>query len=221
MAWIIRILSQGYSCNPQLLKHLRESKNWTQAELSKATGYSIRLISKAEAGRSISPVAIDTLAEALSTSVQTIYPEDLISDPVLLAKAYVAALYIHQKNIFEAIKHFVDDDIFLRVSGDPAIIPFAGQYRGIAEFERGLSILFLILEAPVNHDHEPWYTYVATGNRVAVWGKTWLHPIGIPTNEPMPICYLMKFRRGKLFQIAKRFDTLQAAKALFKIGVQP
>lgn len=77
-------------------------------------------------------------------------------------------MYIEQKNIFRAIRHFLDEDIVFRIAGDPAIIPFAGEHRGLAAVERGFAQFFSVLEAPRNHDHTACYHYLAQGKDVIV-----------------------------------------------------
>lgn len=218
MAWTKRDLERSYSCNPELFAFLRKHRGWTQAQLAHYAGYSKRLISKAEAGEPIRAQAISDLAEALSMPDEPVYPEDLISDPVELAKAYIAAEYKEQKNAFQAIKHFLDEDIVLLLEGDPAIFPFAGEHRGHAGVERAFAIFFSVIQAPANHDHTPWYTFHTRGNEVIIWGESWLHPIGQPMREPIKLVHRMKFLRGKIAFIEVLYDSLAGARAL---GYQP
>ena len=138
MAWTKRDLKRSYPCNKELLTFLRERKGWTQGELAKKSGYSQRLICKAEAGEPICCHAINDLAETLSLPEDCIYPEDLISDPVKMAHDYIAGLYIQQKDIVQAIRHFLDEDITIRLPGDPDMLPFAGEHCGIAAVEAPL-----------------------------------------------------------------------------------
>jgi transcriptional regulator with XRE-family HTH domain len=214
MAWTRSDIKRSCPCNGVLLCFLRERKGWTQAELARVAGYSERLINKAEAGQPISSDAINDLADALSSADSPVYPEDVISDPVKMAQDYIAALYIHQKEIVNAIRHFLDDDIIIRLPGDPQIIPFAGEHRGIAAVERVFEIFYSILEAPADHDHTSCYTYVGQGNEVIVWGESWIHPIGAPMTEPMRLVHRMQFRRGKLLQVEVVYDSLHGKNVL-------
>ncbi len=205
---------RSYRCNVDLLVYLRERKGWTQHVLAEKSGYSERLISKVESGRPISRAAIEILAETLSTDDDRIYLEDLISDNVALAKEYVNAIYVHQKHAFEKIRHFLDDDVVFRVAGDPAVIPFAGEHRGLAEVERMVGVFFSVLQAPANHDHTACYSYLAQGKDVIVWGQSWLHPIGVPLKQPMMISNRMTFQRGKMIRFEDVYDTLHGAQVL-------
>lgn len=207
MAWTHPPLKRSYACNEDLLLYLRERKGWTQSELALKAGYSERLINKAEAGKSISTTTIDILAEALSTAEETIYPEDLICDAVALAKEFMAGFYIHKINMFNALHHFLDEEMVLKFAGDPEKIPFAGTYRGLAELQRFADIFYSILEVPAGHNHEPWYQYFAQGNDVIVWGESWIHPIGTPMEKPMKMSNHLKFCKGKLILFEDVFDT--------------
>jgi len=205
---------RSYPCNSDLMTFLRERKGWTQYELAVASGYSERLINKAESGRPISTGAIEILAETLSLPEEPISLEDLICDPVALAKEYMAALYTQQGNIVSAIRHFLDDDVVFWVAGDPAIFPFAGEHRGIPQIDAAFQRFFAVLQAPENHDHEPGFSYLAQGRDVIVWGESWLHPIGTPMEKPVMITHRLTFHKGKLVRFEDIFDTLQGARVL-------
>jgi transcriptional regulator with XRE-family HTH domain len=210
MPWEATNLRKSYVCNPELLRFVRERRGWTQRELAVAAGYSERLVSKAESGRSISATAVADLAEALSSETHPVFPEDLVSDPVALAKQYIAAHYVHQKDIIANVRHFLDEKIVHRLPGDPSVIPFAGECRGIDELERIFQIFFSLIEAPANHDFESCYRYLAQGNEVIVLGESWLQPIGKPMTEPMLLTHHMKFRKGRIYFIEVRYDTHMA-----------
>lgn len=215
MNWPGDEIKAAQACNPLLLRQLREKHGWSQANLAKAAGYSLRLVSKLESGESVSIQTIEDIAEALSSKDLTVSATDLFSDPVSLAKQYFDALYTHQKKSFPVVRHFLDPDIEFRMPGDPNLIPFAGIYRGFTEVERLFELFFSVLEVPVGHDHRTWFSYSVSINDVHVWGKSWMHPIGNPFVEPMTISHLMRIRSGKLILLDNNFDTLRAS-ALFE-----
>lgn len=213
MGWTEKNLKRSYQCNTELLQYLRECKGWTQSQLASKSGYSERLISKAESGQPISTAAIDVLAETLGTITQPIFPEDLVCDVVQLAKTYVKCMYQNHTDFFNSIKHFLDEDIEFLVSGEVDEIPFAGKHCGLEEVRVALEIFYSIIEPPKDFDEEPHYRYVSSGNEVFITGNTWLHPIGLPT-PPIKIAIQMKFRRGKLIYYQDWLDTSAGAKAL-------
>jgi len=202
--------SATYNCNREFLRELRERKGWTQADLAKAAGYSDRLITKAESGASISIRTVEDLAGALSDSQKEVFWEDLVCDPVSLAKRYNEALYTKQEKVIDHILDFLDEDVVFRIPGDPDELPFAGVHRGIDEVRRGYEIFFSMLEVPKNHDFRKHYRYIAQGPNAVIWGDSWIHPIGQPLEKPIRVSVLMRFRRGKLILFDDRFDTQQA-----------
>lgn len=214
MPWKKIDLKRSYSCNTELLLKLRENKGWTQQKLASVAGYSERLIRKAESGQPVSTNAIEVIAESLSNGEEEVHPEDLICDPVALAKAFTAAVYSGNPDLLGQIRHFLDDKIVFHFSGDAAHIPFAGVHRGIDEVEAAFKIVFSILEAPADFDYEPYYNYISAGSSVFIQGQTWLHPIGQPMEAGVEIAILMKFRRGKLWHYQDWLDTETGSKIL-------
>jgi transcriptional regulator with XRE-family HTH domain len=215
MGWASTGLRRSYECNREILINLRERRGWTQQELATRAGYSERLISKAEAGQPISALAVEDLAEALSLPEDPVYPEDLVSDLVQLTKEFIAATYNHsQRNLADAVQHFLDDEIEYHFAGDPSVIPFAGKHRGIAAFERVVEIFYSVLEAPPNHDPRPWHEYLRQGNDVVIFGQSWIHPIGEPFGTPIRFVERFRYRRGKLILIENLFDTFEGADVL-------
>lgn len=221
MGWSTTNLKRAYACNPDILRQLRESRGWTQRELAIRSGYTDRLVSKAESGRSVSAHTVEVLAETLSTPDQPIYPEDLIFDPVARAKDYIKSFYCHQREVVAKIRHFLDDEVVYRIAGDPALIPFAGEHRGIEAVERLMELFFSLLEVPENHDPEPWYRYMGQGNEVIIWGESWIHPIGSPMTKPIGVTIRMVFRKGKLVLFDDVFDTQAGEACLRKAGREP
>lgn len=214
MGWQQQPLKRAYACNRDILIYLRERRGWTQRQLADTAGYTDRLIGKAESGGSIAVETLADIADALTTPEHPVYPEDLICDPVNLAKKYIAAQYEHPGKVVEQVRHFLDDQAVLHVVGDPAVIPFAGEHRGVDAMKRGFAIFYSVIEVPANHDHRPWYRFLCEGNDVVVWGQSWMHPIGQPMEQPMNLVQRLRFQRGKLVRVEVVFDTLEGSRLL-------
>ena len=214
-----RTWRQSFSCNAELLVQLRHRRGWTQNELARASGYCVRLVKKAESGRSISAAAIQDLAAVFSTEHAPIHLEDLICDTVPLARQFIAGIYVHQRNIVSALRHLLDDETVFHLAGNPANLPFAGFYRGLLAVERFFDRLFSVVEVPTNLDYESCYRYVAQGQDVMIWGESWLHPIGAPLELPVQVTQRLTFRRGKIHVFDVLYDTQYAARILK--GSQP
>lgn len=200
--------------NHLMLEQLRCDRGWSVSELAAACQIPESVLVEAERGQPVSEHLLEQLAAGLSQPQQTIYPEDLLSWPERMAMEYVEAWYCARENAVHHMRHFLDDEVIFRIEGDPALIPFAGEHRGIAAIDRVFRIFFSILEVPAGHDFRPCYRYSAHGTDAVILGKSWIHPIGQPMDEPMPICILMRFRRGKLYLLEDNYDTQRAAQLL-------
>ena len=210
MSWTKRDPKRSYPCNTQLLKYLREQRNWSQRKLAEVSGYSERLIGKVESGGSVAASTIEVLAKALSSESIPVCPEDLISDPVALAKAYSEAFHELQRDMIGKIRSFVDQEAVFQIVGDPVSFPFVGCHRGIDEFESAINNFFDVFEVVDNQDgsirtQTENFFYVAQGNDVVVWGETWIQPIGTKAESPIPITQRLRFRGGKLYYFEDRF----------------
>jgi transcriptional regulator with XRE-family HTH domain len=214
MNWNKNEIKKSWPCNGDLMRYIREKRGWTQQDLADKSGYSKRLVSKAESGSSISAAAIEIFAETLSSDVEKWIAEDLTCDPLTFAKRYAEAIYTKQAGTYSAIESMLHPECVFYIAGDPGIIPFAGCHKGLRQIESALELMFIVLEIPDDHDYRPWYTFAANGNESYLWGKTWIHPKGNPFDEPMDIQHRFVFQEGKLILLEDRFDTDKAHKSL-------
>lgn len=143
-----RTTGNSFPCNGRLIRFYRERKRLTQAELAQRAGYSVRLIGKAEAGKSVKFETIEILAEALSDETNLLKPFDLISAPVTLAEKYVQELFEHQENVVSAIQHFLADDFELYCLSNDDSFSLEGSYCGRAGLAQYASELFEMITVP-------------------------------------------------------------------------
>ena len=209
MSWTRQQLKQSFPCNGAYIKHLRKRMGWSQRQLKEASGYSERLISKAESnGRIVLATLID-LAQALSTPQEMVRPEQLIHDPVAVAKSITHATYVLQRNMFSRMKHMIADDCVLEAIGDPDQFPFAGRYVGAEGFRVAIDKFFSFMEVPKNVDYTQWYDYFQcpeNENVVVIWGQSWIHPIGKPLLRPLDITQRVEIENGKIVYFENRYD---------------
>lgn len=134
--------------NGAVIREARLAVGWTQMQLAKKSGYSLRLIGKAENGHPIDLETAKTLAETLSIDGLTWSLQDLASGNVPAASVLalrqaiesrqlkVAKAFINHYDLgaprarFAAIKrHFTPDVVFhCPVEGHQT--PFAGSWHG-------------------------------------------------------------------------------------------
>lgn len=217
MNWSSQEAKLSLQCNSLLLRQLREQRGWSQAQLAKAAGYSLRLISKLESGGAVTRQTLEDVADALCTPSQFVSVGDLTSDPVSIAKRYYEILYSRHADPFSLAVNLFHQEVEFKLPGDPTTIPFAGVFRGHKEVANLFRIFFSVMEAPMGHDFRPWYSFSVNTNEVMVWGKSWLHPKGKPLKEPMTVSNLMKFRDGKMILLEDNFDTHRAMELFEKV----
>ena len=208
MSWTKKELRQSYHCNGELLKKTRTSRNWSQRRLAQHAGYSQRLISKAEAGGRLTVATLEVLAQALSTATHTVFPEELIGSPEALAKTFHYAVHHFQTEMFDRVKHFIDDEVIFHIHGDRAVIPFAGIYEGLDGFRDAIETFFRTMEIPEKEKLSRTYEYFTDHDEVIVLGETNIHPVGHPRQKPKPVSQLMRFRDRKLVHFEDRHDII-------------
>lgn len=195
-------------CNARLLRSLRESMNWSQKQLAQRSGYSIRLISKAEAGGSVAYPTIEVLAKTLSSDEFPISAADLVCDPESMAKSFVIARYQKPRNMADIVRDFVDPKCVFSMVGNPKTIPFAGDYVGLRAFASSVSSFFDFLEVRQDTDHVAGFHVIASKNKVVLWGESWISPVGRPAINPTPVAILFCFRNGLLHYYQERNDIM-------------
>lgn len=216
MTWKTPPSKSLLSCIPAAISIYRRRLGLTQRELGERAGCTVRQVNKAENGHAIGSKTIESLANALSEPGKIVYPEDLVVDPIPLAKELIFGSYIFRDQTFNKIRHFLSEDVQLTFDGPPEEIPFAGVHRGLAEVERALGLFFELLEAPADCDYRSTHSFMVNQNNpneVIVWGHSFFHAKGRPS-PPMPIQLRMLFSRGELLNIDDRFDTEFAARQL-------
>ena len=207
MAWTRTQLERSYVCNLQMLKFFRKRKGLSQQQLCDDADVSVRVVIKAETGTPISTASIDKFAPALSTPEHTVFPEDLISHPLELAKQFVNALHVDQVGILNAVGDMIDPQAEFRIVGDPKTIPFAGLHRGPRAYRRALKKFYQIFEIPAEFDHTTAYEYFLKGTEVVLWGRMGLKLIG--SDKPAAMVQHRKrfrYRRGLLLFFEDHYD---------------
>ncbi len=210
MSWTKKESRRSYQCDGQHLRSKRKARNWSQRQLARNAGYSERLISKAEAGGQLTLATLEVLAQTLSTETETVFPEDLIGSPEALARSFHYALHHLQTEMFERVKHFIDDDVVFHIHGRGTEVPFAGVYHGLEGFREAIDIFFRTMEIHTEEEFDETYQYFTNHDEVIILGETNIHPIGQPLKKPKPVSQLMRFVNRKLVFFEDRHDIVGA-----------
>lgn len=199
-------------CNGKLISKLRKQLGWTQNDLARRSGFTDRLIVKAEGSQNISALTLLIIAETFREAGAQVTAADLSADPVALAKEFFLAMYQHGPRTLDVNAHFISPDLIVHYSGDPSVFPFAGTHVGIDAARRAFQLFYSVIQSPVDPSEMEKIQFVSTGHGALVWGETWAHPIGKPMSEPMKFAIKMDFDKGMLTVFNNRFDTFEGAK---------
>lgn len=205
MAWSKTELKRSYPCNPELIKFLRERKKWSQKRLAKESGYCERLVCKAESGGNIAAATIEILAKTLSCKDMQVFPEDLISDPVALARNFIKAAHTLQRDMVKAIRHFTHPQGTFRFvqcgKGD-----YSGDYQGIEQLDVAVEKFFAAQTFVAGQDFENRYSYYADANVVIAWGISTIRVVETGELLDLNVTLKMVFEKGKLVSIEDRSE---------------
>lgn len=123
------------------LRNLRISRGMTQVELAQRSGYSERLVRKAEAGGSLSLATIEDIADALSSEYKLVAPSDLCCSPEMLARMFVDCYDEHERLMLDYCGHILSED-FVFHCADSTGSSFGGDWHGAKGFQTWLDQLF-------------------------------------------------------------------------------
>lgn len=214
MSWTRHKPKQSYQCQGAYIKCLRKRRGWSQQQLVKASGYSLRLISKAESGGRITLTTLFDLAQALSTDTEVVRPEMLVFEPIRVARFLMHSTYVLQRDMFQHVSHLVADDFVMKIIGDDRKFPFVGEYRGASGLTVAIDKFYSHMVVPAEVDYRKWYDYYSSDsddNIVLVLGKSWIHPVGQPFSEPLDISQRIEFKNGKIRSWENRYDAYPSA----------
>ena len=120
----------------------RKLLGWSQAELGQRSGYSERVIRKAEAGGSLRLQTIQDLASAMSVDGRAVSFLDLTIDLELIARRFVESYDSLGCGMLQACGDIFADDFAFNCPADPNQISFAGIWLGQIGFQEFLNRFF-------------------------------------------------------------------------------
>jgi transcriptional regulator with XRE-family HTH domain len=163
-------------CNGRLIRHYRKLKGWTQLQLATRSGLSERLVRKAENDGALRGDSLTLLAEALGSAAMPLRAQDLISDPLAIAQAYMRSYLKHGAESVRESAHLFAPDLVVAIHTDAANLAFAGEFRGIDGFEQMIRNAYSQF-TPVNEDFGRWSV---NGQRVVAMCQEVLQARGMP-----------------------------------------
>ena len=131
-----------YSVNGMAFRVFRKQLGWTQVELSQRSGYSDRVIRKAETGGKLRPQTIQELAAAMSVEGQIVTFADLTIDLESIARRFIEGFDLLCSGILNSCCDIFADDFVLNCPADPNQFSFAGVWIGKSGFQEFVNRFF-------------------------------------------------------------------------------
>lgn len=113
-------------------------------------GASKRKIQQVERSEPTSRLILEAIASALGVPYSV-----LVFDISATAETLIRDLYVRQDpTAINRLAHLIDEDLGMWISGDPAVIPFAGEFHGPEGLNEFFSLLFSVI-TPRENDPPP------------------------------------------------------------------
>ncbi|MEM6798911.1 MAG: nuclear transport factor 2 family protein [Planctomycetota bacterium] len=193
------------SCDGPTVRRLRQDLGWTQADLSKRSGCSVRVIQKAEASGALAPATIDLIAGALNTVARPVRVADLSLAPLTVVQRFLDLFNEHFANAADHAAELLHEDFDMWCAGDPAEMPFAGDWTGLDGFAEYIKRFFAIL-TPSPEGFLRNIRYLASGSEVVCWCEAYA---GVG-DMPAPCVWIWHryvVKDGKIVRYENHFDT--------------
>lgn len=193
--------------NGTALRTFRLSLDWSQSDLALRSGYSERLIRKAEGGGSVTLQTVRDIADALNTPRTPVSYEQLLLDKLEMAKLVTTSYDNYGKSMLQKCHYVFSNDYIFNCPADPEQVPFAGEWQGVNGMQKFFDFFFSIFERRPG-TLEPTYT---VGEDCAV--SHYLDTLYVG-GEPLPPFWVnlhFQFRDGLITRLDDEFDTKNAA----------
>jgi transcriptional regulator with XRE-family HTH domain len=208
--WFMNNDNRFHRVNSTNIKYIRTLLGWTQAELGRRSGYSERLIRKAESGGTLKLSTIRDISEAMTAAGVPITVLQLTLDYLTLVREFIEA---YDANGAEAVQHcdaIFTEDIELRCTADSTKVSFAGTWQQI----EGLKKFFVLyFEVFTRRPSSLTPTYFTSGESVIARFDDTLYHQGhrLPT---VRFNLHFAFRDGLISHIEYEFNHHQACQDL-------
>jgi transcriptional regulator with XRE-family HTH domain len=195
-----------------MLRASRKRMGWSQTELSRRSGYSERVIRKAEAGGQLRFDTIQHFAQALSQAGEAVNTEMLIYDPVSIAASFIEAYDQYGHGMLQHAKLKLHESFEYHVPADPELLTFAGTWRGADGLRQFLDFFFAEFTREPN-SLQP--VYLQCPNRVVACYEESL----TYRDEALPKLWVnlhFVFKDNSIERIDNQFDFLLCAQSIGK-----
>lgn len=202
--------------NGPRIRELRKARGWTQLTLASRTGYSERVIRKAEKSEPIRHDVLATIAQALSTPAEPITVAMLTSDPVQIVRRFYEAYDVHEREMLPHVHDVLAPDVKFVFYADPERNPLSGTWEGVRGIQAYLDKFFGMFVRQNKGKQNPQYIVngqqvVASFSEIVCYGEVVAPPVWIHLK--------FSLRDGRIALVEDFCDTDTAARFLKEIGV--
>ena len=201
-----------FSVNGMAFRGRRTRLGLTQLELCQRSGYSERLIRKAEKGGKLRSETIRALATAMSVEGEMVSFEDLTIDLESTARRFVESYDLLGCGMVTACSDIFVDDFEFHCHGDSKQ-SFTGVWTGLAGFQEYLNRFFSVFTRTPK-TLEPVYV-VCDDHAIARYEDGVFY-----RGQEMPAFWVnlhFEFRDGKVIRIDDEFDSLKLARSFERL----
>lgn len=128
--------------NGKKIQSLRLQCGWTQRDLARIAGYSVRVIRKAEATGSLKLQTVNDLSHAFQSRGIEIASEDLIIDQTSVAKEIVDSFDNLGYGMLDRCGKYLALNLEINCVANRTKFPFAGSWKGAGAMQSFLSAFF-------------------------------------------------------------------------------
>jgi len=188
--------------NGRKLRSFRLTRGWTQAQLAKSSGYSERLVRKAEKGGTLDLETIQNIAEALSTPEAPVSTESLTLDITAIARKWVESWEQHETRMVPEVAALLSEEFEFVCPGQPGTAPFIGTFKGTDGLQRWLDLYFSVVQRQKCSEIE---YLIGENSVIARWMECGSF-FGVPA-PPIRINLYFQFVDGLIAKIVDDYDT--------------
>lgn len=188
--------------NGSLLRKLRLDRGWTQEDLARAAGYSMRLIRKAESSARIDIETLRNISQAIGGEADATSLQKLTLDNIAMAQAFMDALNDHGPKMVDQVAEFLSEDFVFFCPGEPGTAPFIGTWYGAEGLHKFFEIYFGIFRRVPHTD-----VVYSSSDELVIARYMESAYVGEQLFGPIRVNMVFQFRDGMIHRIDDDYDT--------------
>ena len=193
--------------NAKLVRSLRKQVGWSQEELARRSGLSVRVVAKIEAGDGVSERTIAALVHAFNQAGVQVDAADLTCNPESAARRFLSSYAEDGPELFVRSRDMVHPRLVASIARSPRRAADVRACQGLESIDEQWRRLAIRIARTAGTLGTP-SQIVAQGLTVVAWGYEHLHdPSASPTQRDWRLVLVeLGFRHGLLKRVAVSVD---------------